>query len=339
MFSKNTVVAVLAASCALAVTADTMVFKSGSRLEGTVVRIVGKEITFNSDDVGEVKVSADKVASLTTAKASTVQYNDKTTEEGVVNMKDGEYTVTGKKLDMGNVKAINPEQEKWHGSVNFSGAVARGNTISESATVLADVNRRWDKDRLKANFGYYFQQTGTSKDDREKTEDRILLEAQEDHFWASKVYTYINGRYERDGINDLQYRYRIGAGLGYQWLENTVFEATGKWNFDQEVGLAYVKDKYEHMKDDDHAAFRYAHHLKWAPRWVDNFELFHNLEYLPDVDEWGDQYLIMSDVGFTTQLIKSWQLLGKIEWDYNSNPPSTTKRSDLRYILGLGYKW
>ena len=223
--------------------------------------------------------------------------------------------------------------------MNFSGAVARGNTISESATVLADVNRRWEKDRLKANFGYYFQQTGTSKDDREKTEDRILLEAQEDHFWATKVYTYVNGRYERDGINNLQYRYRIGAGLGYQWLENTEFESTGKWNFDQEVGMAYIKDKYEHMKDDDHASFRYAHHLKWAPRWVDNFELFHNFEYLPDVDDWGDQYLITSDVGFTTQLIKSWQLLGKIEWDYNSNPPPTTKRSDLRYILGLGYKW
>ena len=339
MFSKKTVGAVLAASCVWAVAADTIVFKSGSRLEGTIIRIVGKDIMFKSDDVGEIKVDADKVASLSTEKPSTVQYNDKTTEDGVVSMKDGAYTVSGKKLDMGNVKAINPEQEKWHGSVNFSGAVARGNTISESATVLADVNRRWEKDRLKANFGYYFQQTGTSKDDRETTEDRILLEAQEDHFWATKVYTYVNGRYERDGINNLQYRYRIGAGLGYQWLENTEFESTGKWNFDQEVGMAYVKDKYEHMKDDDHAAFRYAHHLKWAPRWVDNFELFHNFEYLPDVDDWGDQYLITSDVGFTTQLIKSWQLLGKSEWDYTSNPPTTTKRSDLRYILGLGYKW
>ena len=89
MFSKKAIGAVLAASCVWAVTADTIVFKSGSRLEGTVVRIVGGEITFNSDDVGEVKVAADKVASLTTAKASTVQYKDKTTEDGVVNMKDG----------------------------------------------------------------------------------------------------------------------------------------------------------------------------------------------------------------------------------------------------------
>ena len=72
MFSKKAIGAVLAASCVWAVAADTIVFKSGSRLEGTVVRIVGSEITFNSDDVGEIKVAADKVASITTSKASTV---------------------------------------------------------------------------------------------------------------------------------------------------------------------------------------------------------------------------------------------------------------------------
>ena len=303
MVMKKVAGAVLAASCVWAVTADTIVFKSGSRLEGSIVRIVGGEITFKSDDVGEVKVAADKVASLTTTGNSTVQYNDKTTEDGVVNMKDGAYTGSGKKLDMGNVKAVNPEKEAWHGSVNFSGMVSRGNTVSESATILADVNRRWEKDRFKANFGYYFQQTGTSKETKEKTEDRILLEAQEDHFWATKVYSYINGRYERDGINNLQYRYRLGAGLGYQWLDNTAFESTGKWSFDQEVGVTYVKEKYEHQKDDDYPAFRYAHHFKWAPRWVENVELFHNFEYLPDTSNWSEQYLIATDIGFTTQLI------------------------------------
>ena len=124
MFVRKVAIAVLAASCVWAVSADTIIFKSGSRLEGTIVRIIGNEITFKSDDVGEIKVAADKVASLTTTNASTVQYNDKSTEEGVVNMKDGAYTVSGKSLDMGNVKAVNPEQEAWHGSVNFSGFAA-----------------------------------------------------------------------------------------------------------------------------------------------------------------------------------------------------------------------
>jgi putative salt-induced outer membrane protein YdiY len=289
--------------------------------------------------VGEVKVSADKVATLTTAQDNVVQFNDRTTTQGVVNMTNGVYTLTGKPLDMAEVKAVNPEIETWHGSVNFNGQATRGNTISESATVLADANRRWEHDRVTANFGYYFTQTGTSKDAREKTEDRVVLEAQEDHFWSTAFYSYVNGRYERDGINNLQYRYRLGAGLGYQWLENRVFESSGTWNFNQEAGMAYVKEKYEHEKDDDYPSFRYAHHLKWKPRWADDLECFHNFEYLPDVGEWEENYLIYTDVGFTMKLIGSWQLLGKIEWDYNSHPGHDTKRSDLRYILGLGYKW
>ena len=337
--SNKSLVAALAAACALAATADTLVFKSGSRLEGELVRIVGEEVTFKSDDVGEVKVNRTKLVSIETKKAATVQYNDRSRREGVVAMKDGSYTLNKEELDMGDVKAVNPEEEAWHGSVGFSGTAARGNTVSEKATVLADLNRRWEENRLTADFGYFFAQNGTTRDNKEKTEDRIDLGSQFDHFWATKVYSYVNGRYERDGINDLQYRYRAGTGMGYQWLEGRDFESTGKWSFNQEVGLTYIKEKYEHVKDDDRLAFRYAHHLEWAPRWVDKLAFTHNFEYLPDIDDWADNYLIDTDAGFTYALIGAWQLIGKVEWDYNSNPGPSTKSSDIRYMLGLGYKW
>ena len=244
--SNKSLVAALAAACALAAAADTLVFKSGSRLEGEVVRIAGGEVTFKSDDVGEVKVSTDKLASIETKKSATVQYNDRSRREGVVAMKDGKYTLNKEELDMGDVKAVNPEEEAWHGSVGFSGTATRGNTVSEKATALADVNRRWEKNRLAANFGYYFAQNGTSRYNKEKTEDRIELGAQDDYFWATKVYSYVNGKYERDGINNLRYRYRLGLGMGYQWLDGQTFESTGKWSFNQEVGLTYIKEKYEH---------------------------------------------------------------------------------------------
>ena len=74
MMSMRTVVAsACAVACAWAVSADTVVFKSGARLTGEVVRIVGDEITFKSDDVGEVKIASGKVATLETAKKNTVQ--------------------------------------------------------------------------------------------------------------------------------------------------------------------------------------------------------------------------------------------------------------------------
>ena len=337
--SNKAIMAAFAATCALAASADTLVFKSGSRLEGTVVRIAGGEVTFKSDDVGEVKIAQDKLASIETKEAATVQYNDRSRAEGVVAMKDGKYTLNKQELDMGDVKAVNPEEEAWHGSVGVSGTAARGNTVSEKATILADVNRRWEKNRLGANFGYYFAQNGTDRDSKKKTEDRIELSAQDDYFWATKVYSYVNGKYERDGINDLQYRYRLGTGIGYQWLDGQTFESTGKWSFNQEAGLTYIKEKYEHLSDDDRCAFRYAHHLSWTPHWVDKLAFAHNLEYLPDVGDWADAYLIDADVGFDYALDAAWTLFGKIEWDYNSDPGEHTKKSDFRYTLGLGYKW
>ena len=339
--SNKSMIAVLAAACALAAAADTLVFKSGSRLEGELVRIVGEEVTFKSEDVGEVKVKRDKLASIEAKESATVQYNDRSRRDGVVAMKDGKYTLNKEELDMGDVKAVNPEEEAWHGSVGFSGTAARGNTVSEKATVLADLNRRWEMNRLTANFGYYFAQNGTDRDNKEKTEDRIDLGSQFDHFWATKVYSYVNGKYERDGINDLQYRYRLGVGMGYQWLDGQTFESTGKWSFNQEMGLTYIKEKYEHASDDDRCAFRYAHHAAWTPcwTWVDKLSFTHNLEYLPDVSDWEENYLIDADVGCEYALDAAWTLIGKIEWDYNSEPGPHTKHSDFRYTLGLGYKW
>jgi putative salt-induced outer membrane protein YdiY len=329
----------LLAFCSATAIADTVEFKSGARLTGTVVKIAGGVITFNSDDVGEVQIKEEKIASLVTEKANTIQYNDKTTEDGVIAMKDGKYTVQGKDLDMANVKAVNPEIETWHGSVNFSGTASRGNTVSEKATILAALNRSWEKDRFSSAFGYYYSQSGTSKENKEKTEDRIELTAQEDHFWATKVYSYLNFKYERDGINKLEHRYRFGLGAGYQWLDGYNHESTGAWSFKQEVGATYVLEKYEKDKNDSYPSLRYAHQLKWVPRWFTGLTITHNFEYLPDTSDWADTYLIDADLGFTKDLAHGWQLLGLFEWDYNSSPAAGAKSSDLRYTLGLGYKW
>ena len=91
-------------------------------------------------------------------------------------------------------------------------------------------------------------------------------------------------------------------------------------------------------KSDGFAAFRYAHHLLYTPKWNEGVQVFHNLEYLPDVDDL-DKYLVKADVGLTTKLIYDFDLMAKIEWDFNSMPANDRKKSDLRYILGLGYQW
>ena len=330
--------AAVAASVAFA---DKVSLKSGSSLTGTVVGAANGELTFKSDDLGEIKIPVANIVSLENAGTHTILYTDNKRETKALSVRDGAYVADAKALDMSSVKAIDPEEEKWHGSVNGAFNAARGNTVENSWSILANVNRRWEKDRFNAAFGYYYSEKGTAGTDPEKSTDRWEAEAQHDHFWSSAFYHYENVRYDRDTIQFLDARYRVGLGAGYQWLDGRVFESTGKWSFNQEAGLNWVKETYKNSDDDKangFAALRYAHHLLYTPKWNEGLEAFHNAEVLPDVDDW-EKYLIKADIGFSTKLIYDFDLLAKIEWEFNSQPANDRKKQDVRYIVGLGYKW
>ena len=310
---KRAVLAI-AAIAATAAFADKVYLKSGSVLTGTGAVVAGDKVKFKSDDLGDVEIASDKVAHVETAEAKQVE-----------------------------VAALPPEQkppETWHGSINFAFESARGNTYKNNASLLANANRRWDDDRVNVDFGYYYSETGTSKDNREKSTDRWEVEGQHDHFWSKKFYTYENGRYESDDIAGIDFRLRLGLGLGYQWLDGEEL-AIGKWSFSQELGGAWVRVDYKEKDpsaEDSFATLRYAHHLKYNPKWNEKVEAFHNFEFLPQVDDWDNQ-LMKADVGLTTKIIMDFDLLAKIEWDYNSMPSVGRKSSAVRYIVGLGYKW
>jgi len=321
--------------------ADKVVLKSGSYLSGTAGLIQAGKLQFKSDDLGDLQIDIANVKSLDVEKPHVVQYADNSKEEKVLGVREGSLWVGKEKLDMTSVKATDPAEETWHGNVNVAFKAARGNTYDTSAAILANVNRRWEKDRLNVDFGYYYGKQGTVTTPEEKTTDRWELEGKHDHFWMPKVYHYENAKWERDVMQNLNARYRLGAGGGYQWLDNMLFETTGKWNFNQELGLNWIKEEYKgesDAKEGGFCALRYGHHFGYIPKWAENLELFHNAEILPDVAEW-DKFLAKADVGFSTKLIYDFDLLAKIEWEYNSQPADDRKKDDIRYLVGLGYKW
>ncbi|MBR4604354.1 MAG: DUF481 domain-containing protein [Kiritimatiellae bacterium] len=343
MKTKLMSAAIVAAIAATAAFADKVTLQSGSVLVGNAGAIRNGKLEFKTDELGELKIDIEKVFELEAEGDHVVKYLDNTTATKPLRILRGEivYIEDGElhKVDSETVKATDPEVEKWHGSINLSGSVTRGNTVGESATVEADVNRRWEKDRFTANGGYYFAQSGDSKQSKSKNTSRFEAQAQEDHFWTGeKFYTYVNGKYEVDRIMDLKYRWRFGTGVGYQWLEKEDL-GWGKISFNQEVGMSYVFEKYDHEDDDKFGTFRYAHHAAWEVAKVDGLDFVHNFEYLPQVDEWQDNYMIDTDIGLTYAFRANWQLIAKMEWDYKSKVGGDAKHSDIRYILGLGYKW
>ncbi len=337
----KSLVAVLTVSLAVSALADKVTLKSGSFLTGSAGKMTDNVLEFKSDDLGDMKIDVSKIAAIESSGEHIIEYKDLSRETKPITVRDGEYYIADQKLDMSNIKAIDPAVETWHGSVNFTWESDRGNTYKNSATVLANVNRRWEEDRFTANFAYNYSETGTSKRDRETSERNWEIDGQHDHFWLPKAYTYESAKYEQDDIAGIDYRLRLGVGAGYQWLEKSKFDTFGTVSFNQEAGLAWVKTDF-HVEDPDaessYASFRYAHHFTYLPKWYEGVEVFHNLEYLPQIDDW-ENYLIEADVGISTKIFGNFDLLAKIEWDYNSRPSVGNKSSDFKYIVGLGYKW
>ena len=319
--------------------ADKVYLKSGSVLSGKAGEVSGDSIKFASDDLGVISIKLENIKSLESQQAHVVQYNDNKKESKNLSVKDGFLVEGDKKLDMTNVKAVDPVQERWHGSVNLAAGMARGNTVSESASLCADASRKWDESRFASSLGYYFSQSGDTKADKQKTENRFEIQAQEDYFLLTKLYTYLNGKFETDQIMDLDYRIRFGAGLGYQWFDSDDVASLGKISFNQELGGAWVREEYDNDYRDDFATIRYAHHFLWAFACIDNLQFIHNLEFLPDVSDPVENYLIDADAGLSWAFHDNWQLMAKFEWDYKSKVADGVKHSDLRYILALGYKW
>ena len=331
----------VAALVAVSAFADKVTLKSGSFLKGTAGGIQDGALKFKSDDLGDISIKIEQIADLDNAKKHVFKHKDGSVEERIVYIRNGKLMDGKGVIDMTDVKATDPVPDTWHGSVNVAFQADRGNSYGNTASVLANLNRRWEDDRVNFNFGYYYSKTGTSKHDWSKSKDKIELEGQYDHFWAEKVYNYINGRYDRDVIQGLDRRIKLGAGFGYQWLEKAGFDATGVWNFNQELGLAWVNDEYkveDPDRKDNYATVRYAHHLTWEPKWTKGFNFFHDFEYLPEIDDF-EIFLAKANVGFTTMLVWNIDLLAKIEWEFNSHPCGDRSKNDTRWIVGLGYKW
>lgn len=332
---------VLAMGATLAV-ADTVYLKSGSTLKGKVAGVSGSEVVFNSEDLGEVKIKVANIVKLEDAGEHVIRYQDDRRETRRFSVHEGAYQVDSKPLDVAQVKEIDPQPDPWHGSIYGAFLAQRGNTYENSWSIYGDLSKRWEFDRFAGNFGYYYTETGTSDGfDRKRTTDRWEAQLQHDHFWAGKFFGFERVRYERDMIKDLQGRYMVGLGPGYQWLDNTPFESTGKWTFRQELAIMWEKEEYRgpsDAKENGFAALAYTHHLGFLPKWYDNIEIFHNFQYNPNVEDF-DKYLLRADIGFSAKVIGDFALNGRIEWDYDSQPADDRKKSDVRYIAGLGYKW
>ena len=328
--------ATAAVVCSSFAIADTVVLSNGDTLNGTVGLIAGDEMKFTSPAFGEVTIPLAKIKSYTLDAPTRVQPRGEPSVTGPVKGDSSTVTVGEKTYPVSDLKAVNPPAQAWAGAVVANLSLARGNTnkfvIGAEAAAALRRDDETNNDRTSFGGGYNYGESGggASGTDKVTDTDNWNVFGKYDRYWDEKWYGYAGLRLEHDRIAALYYRVAPGVGVGYQWFE------TPKMNFRTEAGLTYIHEEFDPSGSNDNIAVRLAY--AYNNKLTDDVSLFHNLEYLPAVDDPGD-YILNTDLGLRATLTENFFAQFKVLYKRDSTPAEGSLKNDLLYTFGVGWNF
>lgn len=332
---------ILASLCLLTIacsaTADEVLFKSGDRLTGTVKSMANGKMVFDSKVAGTITLKMEDIETFSTEKKIDLIMKDgKKVSSEMVGSKQIGRVISGAdtktSLALTDIAKINPPEVKWTGDITAGATFVRGNTESDTASAAFNTSRRSDYDRISFSGQYLYAQEHnfTTKDD-DTTTDNWFLKGQYDYFFTKKHYFYGSAKYEKNKIQDLDKRFTPGLGYGYQWIESA------DMNFKTELGGFWI---YERYTDPDETRTYQAARLAYSfdKKLSESLKFYHNMEYIPSLEN-VNYFLANADVGLQAKLTSSWAVDTKIQGSYNSEPSDDKEKLDMRYIVGLTWKF
>jgi len=327
-----------AMSLAGATLADTVELLDGNRLTGKIGVIDDGRMAFSSASLGEIVIELKNVRTYATDEPATIRTKSTGTTSDKITGGDATQVVTagGKTMPTEDVKIINPPAQKWTGSVVATFTLNRGNTnrFMVGANGVAALRRDDDtnNDRFTLGGGYNYGESGGGPPGTDKTLDTDNWNGfgKYDRYWTEKWYGYAGAKIEHDRVAALNYRISPGIGVGYQWWEGA------ESNFRTEAGLSFIHEDFDPGETSNNIAVRLAYH--YDRDLTENLKFFHNLEYLPAIEDPGD-YLLNTDVGIRAKLTKDFFAEAKVQWKRDSTPAEGTLKNQFDYLLGVGWQF
>ena len=322
--------------------ADELYFKNGDRLTGQIVRLTDDKMVFKSQVAGEVTVSLSDLRTFTSEAPLEIHLKDGTVlHQPVAAAEPNGFSIaTGKPLQaqtfaLAQVAAINPPAKplpKWTGSVTGSVSSTHGNTKAESVAGSFNTVRRSEKDRITANADYArSQQEDPDTGEDNVTENWWKTKAQYDYFFTKKFFGFVNGRYEKDAIADLDRRVVVGGGGGYQWIEKP------DTSFSTSFGLASLYEKFNNdTESNSELSLQAGYNLSKTV--CKRVKLLHELTYYPSLEKFSD-YFLTTSAEVRATMVKNLFASFRVIFDYDTSPAIGRGSTDVKYLLGVGLEF
>lgn len=320
--------------------ADELHFKNGDHLTGKIKNLVDGKLVFESDAAGEITVEISKIQNFSSETPLEVHLHDGTVINRKVLSSDPNYfaidtgdALQAQRFKLGAIASINPPPKpkpKWTGNLSAGITSSHGNTKNENVTASLNMSKRTEKDRTQLSADYAkSKQEDPATGMEQTTEDWWKSKAKYDYFFTKKFFGYLDGRYEKDSIADLDRRVIVGAGGGYQWVESE------NMNFSTEAGLASLYEKFDNQTESNsEISAQLGYHFD--KQITKTIKFIHDTTYYPSLEKFSDYYLTTTAeirANFTEKFFTNFKAI----FDYDVTPAMGQGSTDVKYVWGIGW--
>ena len=321
---------------------DEIRLKNGDRITGKIQHLVDGKLAFKADVAGPVTVDLANIQTLSSDDPITVSLKDGTGfNQKVMSAElnrfaiEGTVTTKAQEFAVADIVSINPPPKpipKWTGDIAVGITSTHGNTKTDMISANATFAKRTEKDRTTVSTDYAKgEQEDPDTGEDVTIEDWWRAKGKYDYFFSKKMYGYLDGRYEKDAIAELDRRMIIGLGAGYQWIESD------DMNFATEFGLASLYEKFDNQTDSN-SEITLQLGYNFDKKLRKNIKFVHDLTYYPAVDKVSDYYLTTT-AGVRADFTEKFFLTAKAILNYDATPAIGAHKTDVKYFLGLGYRF
>ncbi|MGB2866711.1 MAG: DUF481 domain-containing protein [Sedimentisphaerales bacterium] len=321
---------------------DEIHLKNGDRITGKIQHLVNGKLTFKADVAGPVTVDLSNIQTLSSDDPIEVNLKDQTGfTQKVSSAEPGRFAIEGsesmkaQEFAVADIVSINPPVKpipKWTGDIAAGITSTHGNTKTEMISANANFAKRTEKDRTTVSTDYAKGKQKDKDTGQDVTiEDWWRARGKYDYFFRKKMYGYLDGRYEKDAIAELDRRMIIGLGAGYQWIESD------DMNFSTEFGLASLYEKFDNQTDSN-SEITLQLGYNFDKKLRENIKFVHDLTYYPSIDKFSDYYLTTT-AGVRADFTEAFFLTLKAILNYDTTPAVGAHKTDVKYFLGLGYRF
>ena len=316
-------------------TADVVLLKSGDKMSGTVDSVSGGNVLLITEYAGAVAIAIDAIAEVTTEGSfdvfigeSSVNGQFAVVDGAQVLVADGQSQAVAladvTRAGQNNLSIVSFARE-WKSRADLAAQVANGNTDTQSFSVLAESSLKQDNvEHLLSLLVLNEEAEGFT------TKEQLDLDYLYKRFVNEKWYASGNFEYFEDPIKEVDRRITLGAGMGYQFWDNS-FGA-----FSSDLGVSYVNEDIGGETSNNPA-------LRWGLDYKKFFfdkrmEAFHkqSVLYIPDSDR-GE--VIASSTGVRYALNTRIDAVARIDVNHETKPAPGNSKTDVIYNVGVGVKF